>query len=86
MAIVSLLCLLCREKAPRVHCAFLPRDDAGQFDSSRIGPKKRLTYETGTETRLRGRRRLEFAHWPRETTFQAPRCIVSLRKKEVCGC
>lgn len=42
---------------------FLPRDDAGQFDSNRIGPKKRLAYETGTERELRGQRTLDFAPW-----------------------
>ena len=62
----------------RTSSGALPRDDAGQIDSSRIGPKKRLAYETGTERRLRGQRTPDFAPWHREMTLQAPTYIVHL--------
>ena len=38
-----------------------PRDDAGQFDANWIRTNKRLAYETGSERRLRGQRRVEIA-------------------------
>lgn len=62
----------------RISSGALPRDDAGQIDSSRIGPKKRLAYETGTERRLRGQRTPGCAPWHRETTLQVPTYIVHL--------
>ena len=58
----TLLYMLC--KTPRGDqggCRASPRDDAGQFPSNQIGPKKRLAYETDTERALSGWPTLENA-------------------------
>lgn len=49
LALFTIHVMLC--KTPSV--SQLPsRDDAGRFDTNRIGPKKRLTYETGSEKEI----------------------------------
>lgn len=43
---------LLTSEAPKTRSPLAPRDDAGQFDTNHIGPKKRPAYETGSERRF----------------------------------
>ena len=65
--------LLCKPESSEGFRQEMTRADLA---SNRIGPKKRLAYETGTERRWRGQRTLGISLWPEETIIQASECIV----------